>query len=373
MRRGVAVPFTTPLLGGARARPDEAHSVELVIPSPSGSQGVYVMRWASIPALCRPTLHDRELSRRIMNEESVSPSSIRRAAREVAAAGLAGEDAREAAVAAEQSEGREQVLANYRLLMTLISQVRVAVPADSAGNPAARAQLTVDHVSRQLGQTTAWTALALERLAASMSAIGAGGDDMGRITRLLALLTEVRSDLLAWSHGQDAECQSQAALVGSFAELTLSTATAMVAEARARTSDVVKALRMWADEPAELSRCFARPEWMLDGWEQICLIWKHADDQSSRRAALAEIAGMIPVLPKEASDWCRDVDKHNDMLRHRKFIRLHEDWLTGVFDMERVGRNEHLRAVSCRMQATGAAHGSNDGWALPSFVRKANR
>jgi hypothetical protein len=108
---------------------------------------------------------------------------------------------------------------------------------------------------------------------------------------------------------------------------------------------------------------------MLDGWEQICLLWRHTEDRATRRVALAEIASMIPVLPKEASDWCRDVDKHNDVLRHRKFIQLHEDWLTGVLDVERVSRNEHLRAISCRMQSAANETSPQDRWTLPSFTQ----
>src|ERR1700712_5461419 len=45
LERGVAVPFTTPMLAGTRARPAEKQGLELVIPNPSGGRGVYIMAW----------------------------------------------------------------------------------------------------------------------------------------------------------------------------------------------------------------------------------------------------------------------------------------------------------------------------------------
>ena len=89
LERGVAVPFTTPRLGGTRARPAKKHLVELVVPNLSGGRGVYVMPWTSLTALCRPTLHDKVFSQRIASITNVTPATIRRVARQIAAEGLA--------------------------------------------------------------------------------------------------------------------------------------------------------------------------------------------------------------------------------------------------------------------------------------------
>ena len=43
LERGVVVPFTTPLLAGARARSARKPGIELVLHNPSGGLGVYVM------------------------------------------------------------------------------------------------------------------------------------------------------------------------------------------------------------------------------------------------------------------------------------------------------------------------------------------
>ncbi|MBU6498939.1 MAG: hypothetical protein KGQ40_10460, partial [Rhodospirillales bacterium] len=45
LERGVAVPFTTPQLAGARARPGTRVPLELVVPNPSGGRGHYILPW----------------------------------------------------------------------------------------------------------------------------------------------------------------------------------------------------------------------------------------------------------------------------------------------------------------------------------------
>ena len=91
LERGVAVPFTTPLLDGTRARPGARADVELIVPNLSGGRGVYILPWSGIREFCRPTVHDARLNQEIAGLRSVTPITIRRAARRVAAAGLAGD------------------------------------------------------------------------------------------------------------------------------------------------------------------------------------------------------------------------------------------------------------------------------------------
>jgi hypothetical protein len=73
----------------------------------------------------------------------------------------------------------------------------------------------------------------------------------------------------------------------------------------------------------------SRPEWLLDGWEQICLIWQNAHDDAMRRAALAEIATLIPILPKEVNDWCHTQYETDSLNRFRRLVQLNEDWFHG--------------------------------------------
>ncbi|HEY4172518.1 MAG TPA: hypothetical protein VGM42_05775, partial [Rhodopila sp.] len=161
--RGVAVPFTTPLLGGTRARPTDKQGVELVVPNPAGGRGVYIMPWAGIAAWCQPTLHDAVFNDRIASLQTVTPATIRRVALQIAAEGLAGEEAMDAARVAVKTQDSDRVVTNFQLLMTLVAQVgqRFAAQAtvDGSGKPelTIQARLTVEWISPRLGQTATWT------------------------------------------------------------------------------------------------------------------------------------------------------------------------------------------------------------------------
>lgn len=351
LERGVAVPFTTPLLGGTRARPSEKGGLELVVPNPSGGRGVYVMGWNGITALCRPTLHDKQLCERIGLVKSVTPAAIRRVARAVAAEGLAGEEAMEAAQTAIKGEHGDRLVANYQLLVTLVEQIGLKALTDG-GKPAnmeTRARATVAHIAPRLGQTAPWVAAALEAIAESLTLIGIRSSSTdARIPRLMVLLAGTRDQVSEWSQHQVEEDQaSYARMVCTVAELTLAMATTTLARAHALTDNVYDLLRAWSVDPQPIAQIAARPEWLLDGWEKICLIWELASDDAGRRAALAEMAELIPVVPKEAKEWCETTHDVDVTVRLRRLVRLNEDWRTGGAVYNLIARNEHIRAITC--------------------------
>jgi hypothetical protein len=355
--RGVSVPFTTPLLEGTRARPTEKQRVELVIPNPSGGRGVYIMPWKAIADWCRPTLHDAVFNDRIAALRNVTPTAIRRVGLQVAAEGLAGEEAMEAARIAVDTEKDDRIVTNYRLLMTLVEQVRSRfslpdlVKAPGRIDVMAQAKLTVEWISPRLGQTATWTAGALEALAEVLLHIGIGSNSTtGRMPRILAMLRRTRSEISEWgSYLHDDDHADYIAMVCAVTDLTLSLAQTTLGQAQALTSDMVDLLRKWAADPQEISRLAMRPEWLLDGWEQICLIWSHARDDAERRAALAEIIALVPVLPKEAVEWTEIKADFDIALRFRRLVSLNEDWRSGSVVFQLIARNEHFRAITCRM------------------------
>src|SRR4051794_3878443 len=280
----ITLPFTTPRLGGTRARPGKKHAVELVVPNLSGGRGVYIMPWTSLTALCRPTLHDKVFSQRIANIVHVTPATIRRVARQIAAEGLAGEEAMEAARIAADADKGDRVVANFRLLMLLVEQVAsffkppaLTSAAAAALDPAARARLTVEWISPRLGQTSTWTANALEELADILAHIGLDTTGViGRFPRLTALLNAVRAGIADWGAAKREEDQaSYARMICSVVDVTVSLAQTTVAKAQALPDNMVDLLRRWGTDPGSVIELASRPEWLLDGWEQICLIWQN--------------------------------------------------------------------------------------------------
>jgi hypothetical protein len=348
LERGVALPFTTPFLGGTRARPGEKRGCELVVPSPSGGRGVYIMPWPSIASLCRPTVHDRVLNGRIATLDNLTPATIRRIAREIAAEGLAGEAAMEAARIAIDKDKDSKLLANYRLLMALIEQFNV-VPASSSPMPdlEQRAKLTIAWVAPRVGQSTTWVAAALEALSDVLENIGvASTAALGRNSRLTAELRQAMTDIAEWGKTQLEEQASVARMICQVMDFTLTLADALLGKVRALTQDMLVLLKTWAADPEMVIRSVNRPEWLLDGWEPICLIWNYAWDDAGRRAALAEIAGLIPILPREVKEWCGNIPQVDGSSHTRRVGHMNEDWRTGAAAFDLIARNEHFRAVA---------------------------
>jgi hypothetical protein len=359
--RGVAVPFTTPLLGGTRARRADKRGLELVIPNFTGGRGVYIVPWSNIAGFCRPTLHDKILISRIAELKTVTPTTIRRVGREIAAEGLAGEAAMRAARSATDAEQEERLVTNYQLLISLIEQANVA-PAAGPGATASpalemerRAKITTAWTATQLDRSTIWVATALESLTDVMRNFGLGSArNAGRIPQLVGMLRKVSAEISEWSTTRAQPDQAaDARMVCSVADFTLEVADEMLERTCALVKDMIGLLRDWSADSASLVRIVARPEWLLDGWEQVCLIWNHAQDASGRRAALVEIFGLVPIPPKEVYEWC-DVKLHPEAgSRFQRLVGINEDWRTGATIFSLIARNEHFRAASWLAAAEG--------------------
>lgn len=350
LERGVAVPFTTPALLGARARPVERGGLEIIVPNPAGGRGVYILPWLGVCQLCRPTVHDTLLNRRVAALRGVTPWSIRRAARQVAAEGLAGRDALAAADAAAEGDRQDLLVSNFLLLLALIEQVEPgSLPALQAHSMEleSRAKRAVGRIGPRIGRTPEAAAEALEELAVAFAGIGAPGQKPApRIIRLLAGLDGLRAEMVAWAKAHADDSGAQAEMVATVADLAIACAERTLADAHALTSDMPALLRDWSAGPEILAGRIARPEWLVDGWEQICLIWRCATGDSGRRDALLEMALLVPVLPRETSDWVGPNTKMDaDITHFRKSVRQNEDWRTGLL-FERVARNEALRAMA---------------------------
>ena len=357
LERGVALPLTTPLLSGARARPGAEDQLELIILNPSGGRGVYILPWSSIGVFCHPTMHDCIFAEHIAGYSHVTPTIIRRVARKIAADGLAGESAAEAAALAAASEKADLVVANYKLLMLLFDQAGQDLAAfgehvpSLAEDPAARLRMTVNLVSARIGRSSDWTAAALEDMADTMSGIGLGEDGAkARLQRQMDRLRHMVADIHSWTAARQEDSMTEyGALIGSVANLTLSMAETTLAAVRALTKNMEVLLQGWASNPDRIRELASRPEWLLDGWDTICSIWQHARGDHSQALALAEIVGLVPVTPKEAATWTGFDNQvlDREMLRHRRIVPFNQDWLTGesVFDL--IARNEQLRAAAC--------------------------
>ena len=354
LERGVAVPFTSPVLVGTRARPAERGGTELLIPNPSGGPGVYILPWAELRQFCRPTMHDTKLNTRVAALAKVSPETIRYAAIDVAAEGLAGRMAQKAMNDALASEEQDRLLTNFLLLVALVRQNEPAAPVHDSANDLAdpgalksRARQVIGRIAPGLNSTVDSVATALEELAQYFTAVGirrhASRARHARTTEQLALL---QADAKAWAQCHQDDSAQHARLLADAASITLACVHKTIEDARALPDNMLNLLRSWQAEPERTIRLTTRPEWLLDGWQQIILVWRMAASEADQRAALAEIAFMVPVMPREAVSWIDGALAPDAITQYRKFVRLNQDWRTQCSVFALIARNEQIRALA---------------------------
>ncbi|HTZ69279.1 MAG TPA: hypothetical protein VMB71_01385 [Acetobacteraceae bacterium] len=343
LERGVAVPFTTPMLAGTRARP-ATRGVELVVPHPAGVRGVYIVAWSELRNFCAPTVHDVLLSERISALRSVTPRDIRRAARSVAAEGAAGRGARSAAVAADGTDRHERLLANIVLLQMLVEQTTGATPPAAELDKRARAAIL--ELAGRLGRTAAMVTNDIETVADIFAGLGLRPPALpARCERLLGAIERLHAELKSVGASFPVATELAASLIVSSAQVTMELSRRTLAAAQERSADLPKLLAEWAADEARTTESLTRPEWLLDGWEQICLVWQMADE-TRRRGAIHEMALMVPAIPKEAGEWWNIGVDEREMQRLRRLVLGYEDWRTGSLVIDLVARNESMRAMA---------------------------
>ena len=320
--RGVDAPFTAPLLSGARMRPMNRSGIELVVPNPSGGRGVYILPWDSARTLCRPTVHDLRLYEELRRLPALTPSSVRLAARVVATEGLAGHAAQAAAIAAATGDAAARLRTVSLLWLALRS---AALPG-----------LTPEAVSRDL-----------DALGALFAPIGLPPNaDAARLPTLLADLATLRAETDMWAKVNAGEAIAALAAMVAAAALVISAAAILVQNTRGLAADVPALLHQWARTPDELTERIARTEWLLDGWHRIILLWRDARWPTAQRAALLEMAQLVPDLPEEAAEWTGQQWASLQPGHDCRVISLSEGWRTGSASFGLIARNERLRALS---------------------------
>ena len=353
LERGATVPFTTPHLNGARARPGPRGDLEFTVPNPSGGRGLYIVPWEGVFALCRPTVHDCRLISTLASLRGVTPTTIRNAGRAIAAEGLAGRAARSAAEEAIGVDEKARMMANFQLLLELVGQVEAlsqphGTPAQtSAVDLERRARQAVALIAPELQRSTEQVATCLEELADLFTNVGVGRVAANsRVPRIIAAVVDLRNAMAEWARTHPDESGGDAGRVAESADVTLTCIRVVLAEVHALPRDMRALLRLWLADPHTLAAQVTRPDWLVDGWERIVLLWQTAE-VLGREPTLAEMASLIPDLPKEVADWCRfSLPGPTVAVPRRRLVSMMEDWRTGVTQYDLIARNEQIRAMS---------------------------
>ncbi|MBE7209699.1 MAG: hypothetical protein INR65_01650 [Gluconacetobacter diazotrophicus] len=304
---GIAVPFTAPSLSGARVRRGQ-RDLDLLLPNPAGSRGFYVMGWSAVPEVATPSLHDAMLGRALGSLAELGPAAVRGAAREIAAAGYAGREARRAAAAA-QDRIAQGITALWRELATGMARDS-ALPTEQARRLAGGLAEAATHADspglQALAARLNWPAVALADALARLARAYVGVTDGGRAMLLLRRIGQLRA--APGTVGRDADRDGTRGGGVAPRETATEQVTAEVDRfvvearrateaARAMLASPARLLAVWRSDPGRALAPADRVELLFDGWDRICALWTElhapAARATSRGPAMAEPAMLI--------------------------------------------------------------------------------
>jgi hypothetical protein len=347
---GAAVPFTSPELAGARARGCLSAAV-LTVPNPAGTRGVYILDLREVGRYCAATLHDRQLCAVMRALPEITPATLRLAAREVAASGLAGRDAAAAARRATEATTRAELGMQLELLRMLVAQNGCTAGAEPGAERAAK--FALEALAARTGRSAAALEGGVEILARLVAPFGTRGNILARhpalLSRLVALRDALQPEVARYYPGHStgdnprgAKAQMLiAAVADDSATLGLKALTATW-----RLLDNVPALvSACAHDPSNVAAVMGRLDWLLDGWAGVLDVWRIARPGRSS-AALIEMGQALPFIPLEAGKWFGATTQESSRQSLRAEVLGSQEWRGAALAHELVTRNEALRAMA---------------------------
>lgn len=347
------MPFTAPLLAGARVRQSKRDGVEVVVANPSGARGVYILRWSGVQALCHPTVHDTILFRRFARLGTIDPVRIRDAALAVALDGHAGQEALAAAHAKIAQDRLRRGRAHVLLLTKLVEQVdpsglKQKPPAEQTADLERRATAALHKIAPSVGRPAARLALALAAISDTFAPVGVATDDRDApVPRLLIRLAEIYADLSRWLDAdRDNDISGLGRTMAGAIRGACNSGAAVLDITRATLTDPTALLKRWTSNEPGVRASAMRCDWLLDGWERISLLWRCTGPTMSRRSALLEMAPLIPTLPREVMAWTDTAIPAEAMDQACRVTSRDDAWRTGGAALALIERNEKLIAMS---------------------------
>lgn len=350
--RTVGIPFTTPLISGAKARLATGGAVELLVPNPSGARGHYVMDLRSTREFCQLTVHDELLLENLLGMDAVTPATVRRCARNVAIAGSAGRDVAAAAKKASERDDGIVNLTNYLMLMRLLRNV--GIDEQELQRPVGKDKAVQAEIKRRLVSLTPKIGLTADEvidtvgdIAFYASAIGFAGDEVAnRHPAVLEQLRPFAQAITRWSALEGGDNKERAEQIVDCAEWTYREVAPLIVDCQTRLEDITELVRAWRDSSGDVRERFSLPDWLLDGWPEIFSIWETAagEDRSMQRAAVAQIHRLLPLAKVLAEDGKVEVLNMDSSVLRSRSVKLHEDWKSGAMMAGMRARAEASRA-----------------------------
>ena len=337
---GAAVPFTTPALGGARARSGK-RGMELTLPNPSGKRGVYILEAAELGRYCKASIHDRYLAIALHRLPAISPGCVRQAAREVARAGFAGRAAAAAARAAD--------LADQQAALTMqLAIVRLLVRQSTGSDAASRdvpAKHAIEAVGVRAGKSFGAARAAVEALAGLSIASGLPQSESATHPALLNTMGRLAAAVAGLTGEEGGRPAVAAALVAS----SVKDAQVLAGKALSRVwsflDNIPSVLVAYLGDAAAVSSAYERLDWLLDGWMMPCLVLERAP-LGWTGATVIEMGMMVPPIPSEAGLWFGQDTGESARQSQRAEVLAFSDWRKDGLALDLIARNEMFRAMA---------------------------
>ncbi len=345
LERGTVVPFTTLSLAQCRVRLDDRERLEVILPGFSGSKGVYVTNWSSLPDITTLTVHDRTLTETVAQEKAITPTDIRRCWLELATSGIGGQTLAERAREELADAAEVQVATRVMLLLDNIRRSGAEIGPEllaRLGHPDGEEQVRalLAGTAKRIDCDVATVDSHIEELAALLGTLGLRAlPKPGRLRELHFRMQEFSHAIENWSR----TTVSDTAHIGRFAAMSAEHSAVVAGRAIGRVDallgDSIKLMRDWEAGRKTLRAELLRIAWLLDGWDYVMRIWEDAvGERMAIDVAVAEIGRVVPIVPvKEVQD--ESARKSVELFReYRSRVRIFEDWLSGDLDEDMIAR-----------------------------------
>lgn len=351
--RGVAVPFTSPLLSQARLRQDRNEQFEFMLPNFTGGKGIYVMPWKTVPSMMTVTLHDRLLFEAISTLEGHSPETIRRASLSVQASGVAGPDAALAAGKAIDADNQYLVLTQFIMVTEMLKLVGIGAadlmrPGMTAADSQRVARTALAKVAAIVKVPPDTLSTIVERLGEAAAPVGLPQcPQPGRLRALATRLGTFCDEVNRWGDTDPSDAAILARFIAEVGRHTLELVKMRLVQLDKVCAEPKQIIH---DEPrfrAAIVGHVGRTSWLLDGWDFIIAMWDSVRDTpgEAQQTMVADISRLIPAIPKEEIALAaQSMDLEALAKIQRRWVRMNEDWRTGALDMPAVMRVESIKA-----------------------------
>jgi hypothetical protein len=347
--RGIAVPFTTPLLAHSRVRKNYRSQLELSIPNFAGVEGNYVMPWKAVCDLVEPTLHDKLLFEHVIDNNVTTPHAMRLAALTVASTGIAGPEVADAAKKAialdEESRALHQVVLILRLLEETSKGSAIDLREIGSADRQDYVRKALARISTELGMATDALDVRITELTQMTYPIGAEWNPVeGRLRVQVRALAQFRDSIRTWGGDQVNDAGDRAVFSSEVADLTLATSNGLLRSFNEAIKSPYHLVSLWQKSTPELERVSSRLSWLLDGWDIVVQWWETCKDDNERISTAEQMTPVLPLIPTNELETSAREAANGLIEKGRRWVRLNQDWSTGEVDVELIHRMETIKA-----------------------------